>query len=122
MSVRIATAAAKDMLSAGLTPNRRPCIRRVATTPTAIPAAQPMPTMSSPSRITRRTISDRVAPTDADLLTPLRHGVGHRGIHAEARKQEAITANTARSTPIIYVTHDEAEVNSIADRVLRLGR
>ena len=24
--------------------------------------------------------------------------------------------------PLIYVTHDEAELNSIADRVLRLGR
>ncbi|HUQ86417.1 MAG TPA: ATP-binding cassette domain-containing protein, partial [Vicinamibacterales bacterium] len=24
--------------------------------------------------------------------------------------------------PLIYVTHDEAEMNSIADRVLRLGR
>jgi ABC-type molybdate transport system ATPase subunit len=23
--------------------------------------------------------------------------------------------------PLIYVTHDEAELNSIADRVLRLG-
>ena len=24
--------------------------------------------------------------------------------------------------PLVYVTHDEAELNSIADRVLRLGR